>query len=440
MHPSSSPTSSTFLPSPTQSVIVDHLVPELVSATSTPPSSLLFSIPPTMSYTHSPAPSAIDNDFELTFTPPAPLVSSIDVECLRSLVTSATDCQSESEPASMSESSVSKFGLSPRALPLPLDQKLDLPPRALSPPLDCLLAPPISSSTLSSSPLPEISTLDSTLVAPSPEQPSSLSGSLSQLSKPRELETSTPISAADVVTLSHSELPLSPGEPILFLLSSLDAPLNAPISPRSTPPRLPELKTIGSVSTQLEVTPATPFVSQSQQPPLDFEVSSTLGPRFQLTSPPLPPSRSGLACFNFTFALVTTAVLVSTLINVSTALLTYTRKFWSKQDISDIRIDTLKASSCDAPFTYRLRLGQNTPRASRFVFDPGGLASVFRLTEDACKPKSKTCGIFIPCTTLDTGLPHSRSIDCLIVFDPGGVPFMLELAHEDSATFDEDVW
>ncbi|KAH9014900.1 hypothetical protein EDB83DRAFT_2529185 [Lactarius deliciosus] len=62
-HPSSSPTSSTFLPSPTQLVIVNHLMPKLVSTTSTPPSLLLFSIPPTMSYTHSPAPSAIDSDW-----------------------------------------------------------------------------------------------------------------------------------------------------------------------------------------------------------------------------------------------------------------------------------------------------------------------------------------------------------------------------------------
>ncbi|KAH9075553.1 hypothetical protein EDB83DRAFT_2515197 [Lactarius deliciosus] len=107
-----------------------------------------------------------------------------------------------SEPAS--ESPVSKFGLSPRALPPPLDQKLDLPPRALSPPPDCLLVPPISfsESTLSSLPLPEISTLDSTLAALSPDQSSSLPGSLSQLSRPCELESSTSMSAADVVMLS----------------------------------------------------------------------------------------------------------------------------------------------------------------------------------------------------------------------------------------------
>ncbi|KAH9167314.1 hypothetical protein EDB89DRAFT_2125817 [Lactarius sanguifluus] len=361
---------------------------------------MLFASVPMLTFTPLHVHSATDSDPLFTSTPPAssPTLS----------MSSAVDCQPEFEPEHV-----------PLYLSTPTPPSLPAPSLALEFTDD--------DRALSSLPLPEMSTLDSLPLILSPDQSSSSSssGSLSQLSRPCELESSTLVSAVDIVPLSQPEPPWSsPCEPIPFLPVSLEAPPNATISPHLTlPQRPPGLKTIGSVSTRLEVTPATPFVSQSQQPPLDFEVSSTLGPRFQLTSPPLPPSRSGLACFNFTFALVTTAALVSTLINVSAALLTYTRKFWSKQDTSDIRIDTLKASSCDAPFMYRLQLGQYTPRASRFVFDPGGLASVFRLTEDACKPKSKTCGIFIPCTTLDTGLPHSRSIDNLIVFDPGGVGF-----------------
>ncbi|KAH8988644.1 hypothetical protein EDB83DRAFT_2535365 [Lactarius deliciosus] len=123
---------------------------------------------------------------------------------LPTLVISATDCQPTSEPASASP--VSKFDLTLCILPLSPDQKLDLLPHALSPPPGCLLVLPISSPTLSSLPLPEISMLDSMLTALSLDQSSSLLGSLSQSSGPCELESSTPASAADVVTLSCPEL------------------------------------------------------------------------------------------------------------------------------------------------------------------------------------------------------------------------------------------
>ncbi|KAH9165401.1 hypothetical protein EDB89DRAFT_2233440 [Lactarius sanguifluus] len=226
-----------------------------------------------------------------------------------------------------------------------------------------------------------------------------------------------------------SHIPESPpsslDEPIHFLPMPLGS-MTIPISPHSTPSqRLPELKMIGSISTQLEVTPAPaspaiPFVPQSQELSTVHEVSLTLVPRFPLTSPPLTLSHSGHARFHFAFIFITTAVLVSAFFNISATLFTHTSKFRGKQDIIDIRIDTLKASSCDA-FTHRLRL-------SHQISAP----------EDSRKRKSKTCGNFFFFTTLDTGLPHSRSIDRLIIFDPGGVGFVLEPAHEDLATFDED--
>ncbi|KAH9038252.1 hypothetical protein EDB85DRAFT_2195206, partial [Lactarius pseudohatsudake] len=354
-----------FLPSPTQSVIVDHLVPELVSTSSTPPSSLLFSIPPPMSYAHSPAPSAIDDDFELTFTPPAPSVSSIDIECLHSPVTPATDCQSESEPASTSESSVSKFGLSPCALPPPPDQKLDLPPKLP----------------------PQISMFSSLPVSLSPDQSfrslSFKSEALGQSSGSCELVSSTLVSAADVVTLSHPELPLSsPGGPIPFLLTSFEAPPNAPCS---TPPqRPPRIKTLDSDSSPLEVTPAPaspaiPFAPQSQELPTVHEVSLTLAPHSPLTSPPLTLSHSGLAYLNFAFVFVTTAVPVSILLDILATLPTFAHKYWSKQeDIGNNRIGTFKTSKSSNTFAHRLRLRQLTPRAPRLVFDPGGPALKFK--------------------------------------------------------------
>ncbi|KAH9164719.1 hypothetical protein EDB89DRAFT_389163 [Lactarius sanguifluus] len=226
--------SSTPLSSPTLapfSMPISSDVEYLSSATVDQPApTLLPSIHtlPTPSHVH----SAIDN-FVSTPLSSSPTLSTY----LPSPTQSTTDDQPEPESTSMS-------------LPLP---KLGLPACALSLPPDQTLAP-LSSSPLSSSPLQEISSLGSLPVAPSPDQPSSLLESLSQLSRPCELESSTLVSAADVVTLSHPELPLSsPGEPVPFLPASSETPPNAPISPHSTlPQRRPELKTIGSVSTPLE--------------------------------------------------------------------------------------------------------------------------------------------------------------------------------------------
>ncbi|KAH9007841.1 hypothetical protein EDB84DRAFT_1599672 [Lactarius hengduanensis] len=398
---------STFLPSPARLATEDHPEPE---SASTPPialSSLIhplthspsspstddvpeFAAAPTSSpsisstFLSSPARSAMNSQPESeheaaptsmsapllslplsTLHPLSPLSSTF----LPSPVTFVTEEQPEpeSEPASTSESPVSKFGLSPRTLSLPPDETL---------------APLLSSSTLSSSPLLDISTLDSLPVALSPDQ-SLLSGTLSQLSRSRELESSTPVSAADVVTLSHPELPLSsPGE-AFPLPASLEAPPIAPISPNSSlPQRPPRIKTLDSDSSSLEVTsaltsPATPFVPQAQEPPMVHEVSQTFASRLPLASSPRSSPR--LAHFNFALAIVI-AALVSTLFNASTTLSAHSRKFWSKyEDLGNNQNGKLKTSNSRNIPAHRLRLGQLMPRAPRLVFDPGGPASNSRL-------------------------------------------------------------
>ncbi|KAH9160147.1 hypothetical protein EDB89DRAFT_2236104 [Lactarius sanguifluus] len=393
--------SSTPLSSPTLapfSMPITSDVEYLSSATVDQPAPTLLPSIPTLPITPLHVHSAINSSTSM----PSSLASST---FLPSPVTSATDCQPKSEPASASESPVSKFSLFPRMLSLPPDQTL---------------AP------LSSSPLREISSLGSLPVAPSPDQPSLSLVSLSQLSRSCELESSTPVSAADVVTLSHPELPLSsPGNPIPFLSSSLDTPPNAPISPCSTlPQRPPGLKTIGSVSTRLEVTPApappaTPFVSQSQQPLLVYEVSSTLAaPRFSHT--PTPRLQSGFSFARLTLALsfVSIVALVSVLLNVSKIPSTHERKMNKIKDLGSTWNKTRNA------FAHRLRLGKFTPRAARFVFDPGGPASSFKLLsahEDIRQRKSKTRnGLHhMHDTSLPTPVPINNP-----VFDPGGVAFV----------------
>ncbi|KAH9044889.1 hypothetical protein EDB83DRAFT_2677265 [Lactarius deliciosus] len=382
--PSSSPTSSTFVPFPVRSAMNNQPESEHEAASTV----LLLSLPLS------------------TLHPLSPLSST----SLPSPVTSATDDQPEPESMSMSVIST-KLELSPRALPFPPDQKLDLPPRALSPPPDWLLVP---SSTLSSSPLQEISSLGSgPLASPSPDQPSSLSESLSQLSRPCELESSTLVSAADVVTLSHLELPLSPGEPVLFLPSSLDAPLNAPISPHPLPSqRPPGPETVGSDSFPFEIAP--PIASSvprrgCQEPSLPHEVQSIKPPALA-PGPSLFHSSGSLrrtpASFYFTLALVTAAALAS-ILNISAIVSTFARKFQSKiEDFGNSQNSTPGYKTGD-DLTHRLQLGQYTPRDSRLVFDPGGQASSSRLFsahDDVRKRMPKTRNDFIT-----RRHPYSRS-------------------------------
>ncbi|KAH9038069.1 hypothetical protein EDB85DRAFT_2142075 [Lactarius pseudohatsudake] len=364
--------------------------------------------------------------------PLSPLLSTF----LPSPVTSVTEEQPEPESEPMLTSEFSKFGLSPHPLPLPPDQTL--------------ARLQVSSLTLSSLCSSEILTLNSTLAALSPNQPLFSLGSLSQLSRPHELESPTPVSAADIVMLSHPELPLSsPGEPIPFLPTSLEVPPNAPISPHLTPlQRLPELKTIGSVSTQLEVTPSPvlptvppipqqvttaqwllyldPQLPEQQEVLLAYEVLSIKPPA--LTPRPslfhsLGSLRRTPARFGFALTLVTTALMALLLLNVSPIFPTHLCKFWSKyEDFSNNQNSNFKISkSCNIP-AHQPQLRQYTPRTSRFVFDPGGQSSSSRVQVSRLLSPHK-----------DVHKPND-----LIIFNPGGGAFMLEPAHEDLATLDKD--
>jgi len=111
---------------------------------------------------------------------------------------------------------------------------------------------------------------------------------------------------------------------------------------------------------------------------------------------------------------VITAVLVFVL-NISATTPIHACKFQSKQeDVGSGQNGTLKTFDT---FVRRFQLGQYTPHAKRFVFDPGGpflsfvLHSVY---EDARKRKLKTLHGFI--TTDDATLPTLILADDLADF------------------------
>jgi len=113
------------------------------------------------------------------------------------------------------------------------------------------------------------------------------------------------------------------------------------------------------------------------------------------------------------------ASLVSTLPNVLATIFTLARKVQSKnEDLGSSHTGTPKTCNISA---QRLRLGQYTPNASRFVFDPGGLISA---QEDASERKPKTRGPFI--TTHDVTSPTLVLADNLVVFDAETPIFFLE--------------
>ncbi|KAH9010526.1 hypothetical protein EDB85DRAFT_1901955 [Lactarius pseudohatsudake] len=345
-----------------------------------------------------------------TLHPLSPLSSTF----LPSPVTSVTEEQPESEPASTSE--FSKFGLSPRALSLPPDQTLP-----------SLLPSP----TLSSLPLLENSTLGSLPVTLSPDQSfeSLLSEALGQSSKPCESE-STLVSAAGVVPPRLPELSLCGlllYETIPLLPAQHEVSVAVPASRHSTPPqRSLGCKIISSVSSALDVTP--PFALLiprlgCRDSPLVYEAPST---RLPTLAPPslLSLRLSGASIrFNFAFVFITTAVLVSAFLNVSATTFTLARKFWSKyEDLGNNQNGNLKTSNSRNIPAHRLRLGQLTPRAPRLVFDPGGQSSSFKLLsahEDVRQRKSKTRIGFI--TTRSATLLTPILANDHIVFDPGGV-------------------
>ncbi|KAH9013446.1 hypothetical protein EDB84DRAFT_1680434 [Lactarius hengduanensis] len=267
----------------------------------------------------------------------------------------------------------------------------------------------------------------------------SIESTPASLSKPLELddvklESSPALAPSDVVTLSHPESSLSSlGETIPLLLAQHEASVTVPTPRHSTPPqRPPGFKTVGSDCSTLEVTPApasltTPSVPQPRESPLVYyEASLTLAHRFPLTSPPLTLSRSGLARFSFAFVFITTAALVSTLFNASTTLPTLAHKYWSKQeDIGNNRIGTFKTSN-----------SRPAPHASYSTQEARlQVSRLLPARDDIRQCKTTTRG---GCSTLDTNLPIPIPTDNLTVFDLGGGAFVLEPAHEDSATPDED--
>ncbi|KAH9053646.1 hypothetical protein EDB87DRAFT_1580974 [Lactarius vividus] len=392
--PFSPPFSSTFLPSPTRLATEDQPEPESASMPSITPSS------PALPSTSSLASPSIDDsdDPEFESTPfsssptsstclhsvteeqpepdpePMPLITPASTFASTSLssssstflpnpVISATGCQPASEPTSTSESSVSKFSISPRALPLPLDETL--PSLSSLPILEVLRSP-------------EISTPDLLPVALPPNQ-SSLSRSLTQLSRSSESE-SAPMSAVDIALSTSTKL----SEPESLLPAPFDVSITTPIPRHST-------------SSQRHPRP------EHRHPPLVYELSSTFAPRLPLASPPL--SRSSLARFSFAFVFITTAALVSTFFNVSADLLAHTHKFRSKQDIGNSQNGTFKTSKPCNTSAQQFWLGQYTPHPTRFIFDPGGQSSSFKplsTQEDIRQCKMVTHG---GCTTLDTGFP-----------------------------------
>ncbi|KAI9431184.1 hypothetical protein H4582DRAFT_2085463 [Lactarius indigo] len=115
-----------------------------------------------------------------------------------------------------------------------------------------------------------------------------------------------------------------------------------------SPQRPPGTKTYDWDSSSLEAIPAqtppaTPFVSQ---PPLIHKVSSTfVRPHLPLVS--LLLSCSGLAYFNFTFALVTTVALVSAFFKVLATTFTHPHKFRNKtEDIGNSQNSALGFKTC----------------------------------------------------------------------------------------------
>ncbi|KAH9010026.1 hypothetical protein EDB84DRAFT_1570831 [Lactarius hengduanensis] len=218
---------------------------------------------------------------------------------------------------------------------------------------------------------------------------------------------------------------------------------------------------IGSVSTQLEVTPSpvsptVPLIPQQvittqwllhldpqlprQEVSLAYEISSIKPPALT-PRPSLFHSSGSLrrtpARFGFALALVTTAFLSSLLFNASTTLSAHSRKFWSKyEDLGNNQNGTFKTSNSCNDFAQQLRLGQLTPRAPRLVFDPGGPASssslkILSAHEDVRKRKSKTRDGIISRSTPASPFPFQPAISSFSI--PGGVGFATRRRLQEQA-------
>ncbi|KAH9169727.1 hypothetical protein EDB89DRAFT_2231116 [Lactarius sanguifluus] len=385
---SSSSVSSTFLPSPVSMRSAMNSQPE--------PESALAS--------ESLDPPSIGHVPDITSTPSLVLLTNF--ECLPSAMVDQPEFESRHVPLSLSTPTPPSLPAPSPALEFTDDVRelLSLPPT------------PQSASLARS----EVPTSLSSPTRPSPSENPTLvpAHSLPSL-RPSPEESCCNLVLEPLATPASSYPHVSPsslGELIPLLPAQHEVSVTVPTLRHSTPPQQPPgFKTVGSDCSTLEVTPApasptTPSVPQPRESPLVYyEVSSMLAaPRFSLTSPPLPLSRFGLA-HNFTLAIVIATAFVSTLINLSKTLLTHLRKFQSKyEDFGNSQNGIPEARNIP---TQRLRLGYLTPRALRFVFDPGGQpsSSSFKLPlahKDIRQSKTTTRS---GCTTLDTSLPHSRS-------------------------------
>ncbi|KAH9010973.1 hypothetical protein EDB84DRAFT_1651010, partial [Lactarius hengduanensis] len=351
--PSLSSISSTFLPSPAHLATEDQPEPESASTPPISPSSPILLSAPSL-----PSPSTDDVCEIASMTCCSYEVPPTNFECLPSTM----NYQPEFEPEHASLSSIT------------LTPSLSVPSLALE---FADNVPELSSSFPTSQ---SASLASSTPPLPSGQSFELLPFELRALAQSSACEhgSSTSSSTVNVALLSSespefSESESSQGKPIPFLLASPEAPLNTPISPHSTPPqRPPGLKMIGSVSTQLKVTPSpvsptVPLIPQQvttaqwllhldpqlprQEVSLAYEVLSIKPPA--LTPRPSFFHSSGLlrrtpAHFGFALALVTTAILSSLLFNASMTLSTHSCKFWSKyEDLGNNQIGTLNTSSRD---------------------------------------------------------------------------------------------
>ncbi|KAH9174277.1 hypothetical protein EDB89DRAFT_1904744 [Lactarius sanguifluus] len=352
---SSSSVSSTFLPSPVSMRSAMNSQPE--------PESALAS--------ESLDPPSIGRVPDIASTPSS--VSLTNFECLPSAMVDQPEFESGHVPLSLSTPTPPSLPAPSPALEFTDDVRelLSLPPT------------PQSASLARS----EVPTSLSSPTRPSPSENPTLvpAHSLPSL-RPSPEESCCNLVLEPLATPASSYPHVSPsslGELIPLLPAQHEVSVTIPTLRHSTPPQQPPgFKTVGSDCSTLEVTPApasptTPSVPQPRESPLVYyEVSSTLAaPRFSLTSPPLPLSRSGLTYFNFALALVSTAVFVSTLLNISKTLSTHASKLWSKNQDTGNSQNSTPGYKTGNDLAHRLQLGQYTPRAARLVFDPGGQPS-----------------------------------------------------------------
>ncbi|KAN0136252.1 hypothetical protein V8E53_006112 [Lactarius tabidus] len=177
---------------------------------------------------------------------------------------------------------------------------------------------------------------------------------------------------------------------------TLEASLSVPAPPHSTPPQQPlGVTPVDSDSSPLEVRPAPassttslipqqhPFEVMSQVPTqrmvpqrlkwrgpsLVHEDSST---HVLCHSQPSPLLQSTPARFKFALSLVTTAVLVSALADVSVIIPTHTHRFQSKNEDFRSRQNSTTILGNTFEFAQLLQLVQYKPHTVCFVFDPGG--------------------------------------------------------------------